>query len=32
MTKQIKVKDETYDKLTELGSKKETCGDIIKKY
>ena len=29
LTKQIKVQDETYDRLTNLGRKNETYDDII---
>jgi predicted CopG family antitoxin len=31
LTKQIKVQDDTYKELTELGKKNETFDDIIKK-
>lgn len=31
VAKQIKVQDDTYEELTELGSKNETYDDIIKK-
>jgi predicted CopG family antitoxin len=31
VAKQIKVQDDTYDELTNLGGKKETYDDIIKK-
>ena len=30
-TKQIKIKDDTYKELTNLGKKNETYDDIIKK-
>lgn len=31
MTKQIKIQDDTYEQLTDLGTKRETYDDIIKK-